>query len=125
MLDLFPNELLYELFEYLTTYNILYAFKGLNKRIDKVLGRYAKYDLNFKSWPKSKFDFICQSIRPEQVRSLILSDGNDTCRQIHLFLGLFYIRQFINLKSLTLIEITEQDLNKVVTKFNLLSKLSY
>ncbi|CAM4825502.1 unnamed protein product, partial [Rotaria magnacalcarata] len=67
----------------LTTYEILYEFQGLNKRIDKLLRTYAKYDLNFKSWPKSKFDFVCQSINPEQVRSLILSDADDTCQQIH------------------------------------------
>ncbi|CAF3679881.1 unnamed protein product [Rotaria sordida] len=45
--------------------------------------------------------------------------------KIHLFFELFYIRQFINLESLILIEITEQHLNKVTTKLNLLSKLSY
>ncbi|CAF3243832.1 unnamed protein product [Rotaria sp. Silwood2] len=61
----------------------------------------------------------------KQVRSLSLSNADDTCRQIHLFFGLFYIGQFVNLESLVLIEIPEQDLNKVVTKFNLLSKLSY
>ncbi|CAF4039970.1 unnamed protein product, partial [Rotaria sordida] len=32
--DQFSDELLYKVFEYLTTYDILYAFKGLNKRID-------------------------------------------------------------------------------------------
>ncbi len=125
MFDLFPNELFYDVFEYLTTYDILYAFKGINTRIDTLLGKYVKYDLDFKSWPKSKFDFNCQSIRPEQVRTLILSSADDTCRQIHKFFELFYIRQFINLQSLTLIQITEQELNKIVTKLNHLSKLSH
>ncbi|CAF1010319.1 unnamed protein product [Rotaria sordida] len=41
------------------------------------------------------------------------------------FFGLFYIRQFVNLESLILIGNTEQDFNEVITKLNLLSKLSY
>ncbi|CAF3947370.1 unnamed protein product [Adineta steineri] len=123
MFHLLPNELFYEVFEYLTTYEILYAFKGLDKRIDVFLSKYKKYDLNFISCPKWKFDFVCQSISSEQFRSLILSD--DTPRQIHLFFNLFYIRQFVNLESLTLIEITEQDSNKLLPKLSHLPNLSY
>ncbi|CAF3378673.1 unnamed protein product [Rotaria socialis] len=108
--DLFPNELLYEVFQYLTTYEILYGFQGLNKRIDKLLRTCAKYNLNFKSWPKSKFDFVCQSINPEQVRSLILSDADDTCQQIHLFFRLVPVQRLVNLESLILIETNEQEL---------------
>jgi hypothetical protein len=67
MFDLCPNELLYELFQYLRKYDILYAFKGLNERIDILLRKYPKYNLNFKSCPKSKFDFVCQLILPEQI----------------------------------------------------------
>ncbi|CAF3986747.1 unnamed protein product [Rotaria sordida] len=44
---------------------------------------------------------------------------------IFIFFGLFYIRQFVNLESLILIGNTEQDFNEVITKLNLLSKLSY
>ncbi len=53
---------------------------------------------------------------------MILSDTDDTCQQIHFVFKLFYIE---NLESLILIEITEQDLNKIVAEFNLLSKFSY
>ncbi|CAF2025307.1 unnamed protein product [Rotaria magnacalcarata] len=66
----------------------------LNKRIDKLLRTYAKYDLNFKSWPKSKFDFVCQSINPEQVRSLILSDADDTLPSLtYLSIGICSMSQ--------------------------------
>ncbi len=125
MLYRFPNELFYEVFEYLTAYDILHAFKGLNRQIDTLLRTYAKYDLNFKSWSKSKFDFVCQSIEPEQVRSLVLSNADDTCRQIHVFFGLFYIRKCVHLESLTLIDITEQDSKRIIPRMNLLSKLSH
>ncbi|UJR11210.1 hypothetical protein I4U23_015391 [Adineta vaga] len=124
MFDRFPNELLYEVFEYLTIYDILYAFQGINKRINKLLNNYDKYNLNFQSWPKSKFDFVRQSISPEQIQSLILSDTNDTVRQIHLFFRSFYIRRCINLKLLTLNEISELDWIKIARKLHYLPKLT-
>ena len=49
MLDIVPNELFYEVFQYLTIYDVLYAFKGLRKRVDALLGKYDKYDLDFRS----------------------------------------------------------------------------
>ena len=125
MLDRLPNELVYDVFEFLTIYHILYAFKGLSARLDTVLSQYTKCDLNFISWPKSKFDFVCRSIRSEQVRSLTLSDADETCQQISLFFKFFPLRRFAHLESFILINITEQDLNKVIDKFNYLTKLSW
>lgn len=125
MLDRFPNELVYDVFEFLAIYHILYAFKGLSARLDTVLSLYTKCDLNFKSWPKSKFDFVCKSIHSEQVRSLTLSDADETCQQISLFFKKFPLRRFTNLESFILINITEQELNKTLDKFNYLNKLSW
>ena len=124
MLDRLPNELLFDLFEYLTTYQILYAFRGLNERLQIVVAKYLKCDLHFKSWPKSKFDFVCDSIRPEQVRSLTLSDADDTCQQVSLFFQFFPLQRFTNLESFALIDITEQELNKLLSKLNHLINLS-
>ena len=125
MFNLFPNDLLYEVFDYLTTYEILYAFNGLNARLNTVLKNYHQYDLRLQSVPKSTFDFICRAIRPEQVRSLLLSDSDDTCRQVHTFFELFYIKQFMNLESITLIDAEERCLAKILPKLNYLPKLSY
>ncbi len=41
--------------------------------------------------------------------------------QIDLFFRLFHIEQFVNLKSLILIEITEEHLNKIIRKLSYLS----
>ncbi|CAF1450355.1 unnamed protein product [Adineta steineri] len=124
MFALFPSEILHEIFQYLTTYDTLYAFKGINQRIDTLLCNSVECDLNFKSMPKSKFDFICQSISPEQIRSLILSDDNDTVRQIHLFFRSFYIRRCVNLKLLALHHINDQDWKKIAAKLHYLSNLT-
>ncbi|CAF0983679.1 unnamed protein product [Adineta ricciae] len=124
MFDRFPTELFFETFRYLTTYDILHAFKDLNQHINMVLRNYYKYDLNFQSWSKGKFDFVRESISPEQIQSLVLSDEDDTVRQIHLFFRLLYIRRFVNLKSLTLIAIDEQDWKKIQRKLHFLSNLT-
>ena len=120
----FPNELFYEIFEYLTSYDILYAFSGLNQRIDSLLQNYSKYRFNFQSCTKSQFDFVCKSITCEQIQSLILADSDDTCQQIRTFFQLFYIRKCINIESLNLIEITEQNLSKLLPKIKFLPKLT-
>ncbi|UJR25120.1 hypothetical protein I4U23_006479 [Adineta vaga] len=112
MLGLFPTEILHYIFEYLSAYDILYAFDGLNRRIDAVLHNYDKYD------------FICQSISPEQIRSFTLSDAEDTVRQINFFFRSFYIRRLVNLKSLTLNEIGKQDWNKLASKLHYLTNLT-
>lgn len=74
MFDAVPNELFHEVFQYLTADEMLYAFKGLHKRMDTLLDKYNKYDLDFRSYSKFKFDSFCQSISPDQVRSLSLLD---------------------------------------------------
>ena len=114
MLDVLPNELFYEVFRYLTGDAIFYAFKGLNQRMDALYENYDRYHLDFRSWSKSKFNFIRQLISPDQLRSLILYDADDTCGQITRFFHLFSIRQFVNLRSLSLLEISEQDLQTSV-----------
>ena len=124
MLDEIPTELFHNVFQYLTTCDVFYAFKGLSKRVDAVLAKYDKYDFDFRSWSKSKFDFFCQSISSDQMRSLVLADADDTCRQIPTFFRLFYIRHFVNLRFLSLLEISERDLQKLISEFQFCPKLS-
>ena len=80
--DRLPADLLYEVFDYLHTDEILYAFQGVSKRLDSVLAHYRQYDLKFESIAKFIFDFLCRSIQAEQVRSFIRSNNDDTYRQI-------------------------------------------
>jgi hypothetical protein len=58
-------------------------------------------------------------IKPQNVISLILSNDEQTSDQIDLFFSLVRLRQFTRLRSLTLLNIDESQLNFIVKQINL------
>ena len=68
-----PTEILFEIFDYLTAFNILYALINLNKRMNDIVGLYP-LQLDFQQISRSKFYFICRYVQPKQVISIYLSD---------------------------------------------------
>jgi hypothetical protein len=102
-----PNELLFELFEYLSVTDRFRAFIGLNDRFDTLLFKpFHEYCLDFRSLSKRDFDFVCQRYLPsiiDRVCSIYLSDDDETPDQINCFL--LYnqtLRGFTNLQSLSI-----------------------
>ncbi|CAF4325915.1 unnamed protein product, partial [Rotaria sordida] len=81
--------------------------------LNDAIKSYSNYRLNFKSILRSNFDLICQHILPNQVKALILTDDQHTLGQSQLFLSHFQIDEFINLQSLTLIEIEKKSLENI------------
>ena len=69
----FSSEVIYEIFDYLSPYDIFLAFTNLNHRLNNIIGLYP-LQIDFRNISRSKFDFVCHHLRPEQVISLILSD---------------------------------------------------
>ncbi|CAF1668639.1 unnamed protein product, partial [Rotaria sp. Silwood1] len=63
--------------------------------------------INFQSIRKTHFDLVCRLIRPEQVISLILADEKETPCQSQSFQVRFRIEKFTRLRSLQLIELTD------------------
>ena len=96
-IDRLPIELLHDIFDYLFVHDIFYSFSSLSDHLDSILADYCHYLLNFHSVLKSKFDLLCQHIRPHQVISIILSHDNDTSNQSNLFFSHFKLEQFIYL----------------------------
>ncbi|CAF4219873.1 unnamed protein product, partial [Rotaria sordida] len=95
--------ILYETFDYLSTYDIFHAFINLNYRLNYIINIYPlKVDLQNIS--RLKFDYICYYLRPEQVISLIFSDDN-MGDQVIVFQRYFpYFKyQFINLRCIKFI----------------------
>ncbi|CAF1125737.1 unnamed protein product [Didymodactylos carnosus] len=123
LFDQLPTELFYLLFNYLWAHEILQTFSNLNYRIKSIIKSYSNYRINFESIRKSTFHLICRSIRPDQVISLILSDKNDTIGQSKLFLSYFQIEQFINLRSILLLEIETESLYKIIPNLSKLKQL--
>ncbi|CAF4079408.1 unnamed protein product [Rotaria sordida] len=109
-LDQLPILVLHTLFTYLLTEEILFSLLNVSTSLNDAIKSYSNYRLNFKSILRSNFDLICQHILPNQVKALILSDDQHTPGQSQLFLSHFQIDEFINLQSLTLIEIEKKSL---------------
>lgn len=105
ILDLLPTEILYTIFDYFWSHEILYSFMNISDYINNILLSYRNYHVNFKSILKGEFDLICHHIKPNQIKSLVLSDSNETPGQSKAFLSLFPIEQFIYLHAISLFEI--------------------
>jgi hypothetical protein len=118
LLELFPVELLHLIFDYLSASDILLGFLNINSYLNNVLLSYEQFRINFRSCRKIHFDLTCTYIRPHQIASLILSNSDDTPDQVQLFFSYFNIKQFIHLRSITLIDIEKYVLLKLINILN-------
>ncbi len=88
-LELLPDDILFEPFDYFNGIDLLRTFYGLNNYLNFLLYKqYRFYCFKFNSIPKSNFDMICQEHLPfitDRIISLSLSDDEDTPEQINLF----------------------------------------
>jgi len=124
--EFLPNEILIECFEYLNAFEIFYSFDQLNYRFTKLI-RTIPLHLNFQYVQKTIFDQFCRTIKfnPElknQIYSLQLSN-KDTCGQIELFLSFFSLNEFSYLRSLTLIQIEQNNVDKLKSMLPLMFQL--
>ncbi|CAF0845169.1 unnamed protein product [Adineta steineri] len=103
-----PNELFIECFQYLNASDIFRSFDQLNSRFHLLIRNCPLY-VNFHEFKKLNFNEFCQVIssNPELKQNIIsLQLSNDkTYGQIRLFLSLFSLNEFLNLRSLSLIGI--------------------
>jgi hypothetical protein len=125
--ELLPNEILIECFEYLNAFEIFYSFNRLNYRFYKLIRTIPLY-LNFQYVQKIIFDQFCLTIKsnPElkkQIYSLKLSN-KDTCGQIEIFLSFFSLNEFSHLRSLTLVQIEKNNVDKLKTMLPLMFQLN-
>jgi hypothetical protein len=125
-LELLPNEILIECFEYVNPFEIFYSFGQLNSRFSRLI-RSTPLRLNFEYIRKSLFDQFCTILQSNcqlknEIRSLKLSN-KDTCGQIEHFLSLFSLNEFIQLRSLTLIQIEQNQFEKIKSILPFLHRL--
>ncbi len=83
--DLYLVELVHTLFTYFWSDEILYSFFGINDHLNAIILPYSSHKINFQSIIECHFDILCRLIRPDQLISLTLSDGNDTPDRSKLF----------------------------------------
>ncbi|CAF3119456.1 unnamed protein product [Rotaria sp. Silwood2] len=113
-LDQLPVEIIFDIFTYLTTIEILHSFYSFSRYLRQCIRSYQQYKINFTSISKNEFDRICNVIRPDQMMALALSDDEETPGQVTSFFARFprfeqtftrleylYIRNFQEFPSLS------------------------
>ena len=100
----FSTEVTYEIFDYLSSYDVFHSFIHLNHRFNDMIQFYP-LRIDFRRISRMKFDFICHYLHSKQVISLIFSDQNIP-EQVLLFHRYFpqFQREFVHLHSIKFIE---------------------
>ena len=88
-LDQLPVEIIFDIFTYLSTIEILHSFYSFSRYLRQCIRSYQQYKINFTSISKNEFDRICKVIRPDQMMALTLSDDEETPGQMAIFFTRF------------------------------------
>jgi hypothetical protein len=122
-----PNNIFICCFEYLNAPDIFYAFEHLNPRFYRLI-RTIPLRLNFEDIDKIIFDRFCEKMLDyteiqQQIYSIKLSD-EQTPGQIQSFFTYFSLTEFTRLRSLTLIEFKENNIEQLLFILPLLTQLT-
>ncbi|CAF1071644.1 unnamed protein product [Adineta steineri] len=128
-LELLPNEVIIHCFQYLNAIDLFNGFDKLNYRLQNLIEN-IPLCFNFQHVKRITFDKFCNKIvlnpnLKQQIYSLKLSNELDTCGQIKSFLSLFSLNKFCQLRSLTLINVNENEIEMLKLILPSLSNLSY
>ena len=99
-----PTEIWFEIFDYLTIFDIFHGFIRLNQHINDLLAFYP-LKLDFRQLSRTQFDLICRSIHSKQIISLCLSEELIP-NQVQLFQKHFphFHNEFRQLKTLKYVD---------------------
>ena len=124
LLDL-PVEVFHRIFDFLDAQTIFRSIRCACQQLRATVNTYDRFALNFTSVTKLHFELISNFIGPENVTSLTFSIGQ--CNQsdkIDFLLSIFNIGQFIRLHSLTLLEIDDLELTRLLKNISVLPLVS-
>ncbi|CAF4102566.1 unnamed protein product [Rotaria sp. Silwood2] len=117
-----PNELLLNIFQFLSLNDLHRAFYNLNLRLNTICySQKLKLDL---TRLKCAFDYYCSSQQPfaSQIYSLKLCDEYDRLILVNRYID---ISLFKNLRAVTIRKSSPENFDKILPKLHLLSNLSY
>ncbi|CAF1317101.1 unnamed protein product [Didymodactylos carnosus] len=118
LLEEIPFEMYLEIFKYLDAINIYYGFYDLNKRINSVLSQ-MRLCFNYSDKSNDRFASILDTFERQQVYSFTLSSG-----VIAVFYSMFTLIQFNNLRTLKLLGITNEHLDRIASELLRLKHLT-
>ncbi len=115
ILEDLPNELLIDIFQYLSPYDLHRSVYNLNSHLNAIC-RTQKLHLDLSS-SKRAFDYYCSNQQPfsSQIYSLKLDDNYD---RLTLFNQYINIDHFINLTMLTIAKSSSQNHGKMSSSFS-------
>ena len=117
-LSALPAEILHRIFHNLDALTILSSLRITCRRLKAIADSYDRYQLDFRHVSRSDFRLLCRLVDPQRVTSLILALREETTDQLELFTSYFHTRQFKCLRSLTLADINEKQLNILFDRFD-------
>lgn len=106
--ELLANELLFDVFEYLSFVDLLNGFQNLNNRFDNLIVDYCQtcQALDFRLISKENLNLFRRRYLPsvvDHIETIYLSDNDRNPYEIDLFLSRLYpIYRFTNLRSISL-----------------------
>lgn len=112
--DRLPVELLHTIFQYLTHCDAVCSFYDISSYVNEVVEDFCWSQMDFRSVSKDRFDLVCEHLDVRRLASLTLSEDLDTPGQVELFFARFPLREIINLRSLTLLSVTNYDLSFIL-----------
>ncbi|CAF0819311.1 unnamed protein product [Didymodactylos carnosus] len=123
-LESLPNEILLETLQLENSHNLILTWYNLNTRLNSLIEQLHSIDLSSISY--AYFLSYCSLLinRQHQVSSLKLSNV-DSSEQISLFLSKFPLQNFHHLRSLSLIEVKQVEINEVILNLPSLNHLLY
>ncbi|CAF4599086.1 unnamed protein product [Rotaria sp. Silwood2] len=125
-LESLPNEIFIECFQYLDTLDILYSFDRLNYRFHLLIQNISLH-LNLHHYKKSSFDqfyeiILTNSEIKQYIISLQLSNVY-AHEQIKSFIPILLLNEFIYFRSLSLIELKDDNTKQVLPILSFLSDI--
>ena len=112
-----PVEIIYRILDDIDIGSILISFRYVCKQFHMISNTYNRYELDVSSISSVDMKRIAHLIQPENVISLIFQKNCCTTHNLHLFFQLFDKNRFVQLRSLTLNEITGQNLDHILDVF--------
>src|ERR1700722_7163844 len=123
-----PDEMLLEICQYLSTFDIINVFENMNSRLQRTISQFRR-DIDLREFTPGQFRHWCLYLLPFTANCLVklLLDNTHTPGQIRLFID--YINNYSsihqllpNLKHLCLFEFSNDDVG-ILPKISTLEKL--
>ena len=118
-IEILPVELSHRIFDYLDTETILFSVRPVCRAFRAITNTYDRYTCDFQSVSKKNFYLFCRLVPLQNMISLTLGDVGQTAKQIDLFVSLVRLRQLTRIRSITLIDIDESQMNYLLKRINL------